>query len=823
MTIDATLQTTATTRHEASSTAWFWWKETRQLAPLVLLLIIVALMIVLLNIITEALIRSAGIRLPNEVVMLVFPGLFATGAGPLLVGQERMQRTLQWLSLLPITAKRLLMTKFLVALAGLTAMWCFAGLVIVGFGLGSPTESPWQIGGRTSYSTNPFSYPVWIVHSLYILLAGFYVAWRIKNQFYSLVALIPLAFAPIIMTSITGGILDRPLMHSELDWMNLGFTLLGIAVIAPLTYWTALHALGADAAPALSKLGSSALSPAQILADGTAPKFGTRIAPIIWQSIHSASGSLAILAGMILISLFAAMRLASIRYLNGIDNLLPPLLLAAPLAICWLGVGVFKHDGSAERVRFLADRGVSPRLTYLALHAVPLAILAAAMILYGLWNLAIPHNDDHSAFAETLPTLITLLVFAAVLYSVSQWTSQFVRTLILSVILAPILAAIIAGWLFFSFTQLGFSLGGLVICALAPVAATFFMMRRYMDSRDRPLTFVVGGLVVALIFMLPIASAAWRIGSIPNMAANQRAELLDEARIIQRTTRKPIGVSIRGIEPSNERPFDFERDPIKDIAYSLNGYSVDPTEIIRPIDADQLRSVPPATVDYWGLDVWYGNFHRAQMRWQQADQADAFDTFKPWLTATAKLLVGLRQSTQLSDQEAADRMEVLLIDTLAQDQMKPHSDDAAVRLVNAALGTPASRSQARRRAVLAQWYGKLTSENERTNWRADYLQHEPRGLIAWIEPRRYEQYIMALLDGATQSQHRSGDDRWLHIVHDFNQSGGIFSSSRYGQRMRAMPAIETMTLGQLTGYAQLWGRDWEFANPDNSPTSNDAE
>ena len=89
---------------------WLVWKESRQLLPLVVALMVVAAILFL-----SQLFFQDQPDWQHELIFLVFPGLFATGAGAVMVGQEREQGTMDWLSSLPITPRQLILTKFVIA------------------------------------------------------------------------------------------------------------------------------------------------------------------------------------------------------------------------------------------------------------------------------------------------------------------------------------------------------------------------------------------------------------------------------------------------------------------------------------------------------------------------------------------------------------------------------------------------------------------------------------------------------------------------------------------------------------------------------------
>ena len=100
---------------------WLWWKEIRLITPLLLMLIAIAVVTLFL----PALIDAGTQRYLNvaELALLLFPILFAAGAGAVLVGQEREQRTMDWLATLPVSPHQLIAGKFLVAFGGLVLTW----------------------------------------------------------------------------------------------------------------------------------------------------------------------------------------------------------------------------------------------------------------------------------------------------------------------------------------------------------------------------------------------------------------------------------------------------------------------------------------------------------------------------------------------------------------------------------------------------------------------------------------------------------------------------------------------------------------------------
>lgn len=811
MSTNASIESIAINNRQASSTVWLWWKETRQLIPLAAMLAIVSLLVAMLNSLVSGLIGNRGYVLSTEMLMLVFPGLFATGAGPLLVGQERMSRTLDWLVLLPISAKRLVLTKFLVALAGLCVMWVFAIFMLAFVSTGG-----WRFGSTTLYSGTMFSYPFWGVHSLFLLAAGFFVSWWITNQFYSLIALVGLAFSPWLATQCLAGILDANFLGDQFEFWMLVFTCVGTLALVPMTYLSAVRALSPAAAPTATPIldqprrrhGDSILA--------IAPRFGTQLGALIWQSLFASLGVWCILCAMMMLSGFALLATeqnsklgeAFASVLGPFGGALPLLGLAL-VATSWLGVAVFKHDGSIDRIRFLADRGVSPATAYLTRHAFPLAVLSASLFLYGIWLF---FRQTSPGPVTQMPSVLSLTLFALLLYGISQWISQLVRTWILAVILAPIVSIMVVAWLLFAYTMIGFPLWGLAAVMLVPFAATAGMMRRYMDARDQPAAFWMAGFVLLWIIGIPIGHAAQRIVRTPRMNSAKRSELLAEG---QRADDLSNAVQLTFTWTNREH---FNRDGTmlspKELLLRQGAYREHPSQWLEQLD--KLRADPTlaATSDRYYLTQWQARITRAKLNWLHAEESSreiAFERFATWMEATSVLLPALRRSVQLVDQNNADELEAMLVELLQSDVLADKLDYPDVRAAIASLGDPETRADARRRAVLATWYRIATNSNLRT-FRFKILETVPAGLSPWLGPRYDEMFVLAALEGIESSRQPRNEEGWRRKLHALQQPHGVFETSRYGDAMRQLPASMTRMRYGLPGYGDLWGCPWEYVN-----------
>ena len=170
------------------------WKEVRQVLPLVWMQLGLGVCFQLL-----LLFQPNKTFVPRFLVFAGMPVLFALGVGALLVGQEKERRTLDWLRSLPIAAGDLVAVKLAAGFVALLAVWCLNLLLLAIFVLPTgrwPVASPadsWLIDAGWEY--------LWPLQSVFLLLAGFATAWIFRSSLVALLALIPLALLPGVVTS----------------------------------------------------------------------------------------------------------------------------------------------------------------------------------------------------------------------------------------------------------------------------------------------------------------------------------------------------------------------------------------------------------------------------------------------------------------------------------------------------------------------------------------------------------------------------------------------------------------------------------------------
>lgn len=445
---------------------------------------------------------------------------------------------------------------------------------------------------------------------------------------------------------------------------------------------------------------------------------------------------------------------------------------------------------------------------YLTRHAFPLAAISASLTLYGAWLF---FRQTSLGRVTQMPSVLSLAIFAILLYGVSQWISQLVRTWILAVILAPLLSVMVATWLIFAYTMTGFPAWGLVTVMLIPFFATACMMRRYMDSRDRPAALWMAAVVIFLTVGIPVGHAIQRVVQTPQMSASERTQLLAEGQ------RADAGANTVQLTFSWTNVEHYGRSgnllsAVEQLTRVQEGFREEPSQWLEQLDALRADPTLGATSDQYYLTQWQARLTRAKLEWlygEDSDRDEQFNKLATWIEATGVLLPALRRSVQLVDQNNADQLEAMLIELLTSDEMASKLDDPNVRVAIESLGDPDSRAEARRRALLATWYRIATQKDFRTLY-LQALDAVPGGLLPWLRPRYREMFVLAALEGIESSRRPSDDEGWRRKLHALQQPYGVFETSRYGDAMRELPVSITRMRYGVPEFGDLWGCPWEY-------------
>ncbi|MCC9655485.1 ABC-2 transporter permease [Rhodopirellula halodulae] len=767
-----------------------FWKETKQIVPLIGMLFAVSAFLILVWASTSRQLNIT-LRAAGDIVPLIMPALFAAGAGAILVSHEKETRSLRWLASLPIPTRPIVATKLVVAFGGLIAMWIGCGVLSLVAGLDS--------GGVGELSEWRQIHPAfWFLHSVYVLLCGFYTSWRNKNAFPALVWIIPLALLPFLFAEIWFALPHSSSIQytnvTQKTWVMSLVTLFAIPIAGWFAYRAGLNDLQADEPEKL--LGRESMSspdawrPPEVSAPTVMP-FRDSLASLVWQNVHgspwmSIGLSVPLLAG-------AVAWLILTNHVGSPSNwelvCIQIAIGLAMLAVSWLGVAVFAGDGSAARLKFLADRGVSPWRAWVGRHWFAVSLLSAtALLIVGVQSiLGTPVGPD--AYEQPLVfevSLFTLLLVFAVVYGVSQWTSQVVPMLAASAFLAPVLSLVALALLVNAGVGNGVRLGWLLLVVALPFIGTWWTMRDFMDGRrGRNYWSVV--VVSALLFSIMPSVPVWIAKSrFPAMSEERVAELLPEARrfsqgnALQFTSMRMGNLDLR--EDYSSVYGDIDGETAVKRFQQRDYMSPETWMVIGDQDDTPLRA------DTWIIQSSLEMTSLAKLQWKRDPSEQAKEELAAFVDRLTTVAKRLRLSVRWYDQEMADYVEEWLVENLSDEALQPLQSEPFFRGAVEQVGAFDDRQKARRRALLASWYidRELPGSRHRYGVSAndDWFDQVPLEWRASIVQQGFGAVVdqcLWILEKGKEGGDLESEFRSLHEL--LGRPGGDFETGPYGDNV----------------------------------------
>ncbi|MFO0940598.1 MAG: ABC-2 transporter permease [Pirellulales bacterium] len=538
-------------------------KELRQLWPLIASSLIIAVLLYLLVLISRT--NSVDRPMAWGVLVVGLPGLFAVGIGAMLVGQEKEQRTILWLQSLPLAKRDLVSSKLIAGLIGLAIVW-IASLALVTLFAGGEY---WGAGDQRAVDYWP-SISVLPLHTLYLLLAGVAISWRVKSAFFALIVLVPVAFLPGLMA----GLVATFLYPSTIEVVGSS-----VLIVCQLICCVAAAWLGWRYA--MNNLSAAATAGARSTSISKTISFGapySKSSALLWQ--FAAQNKATLWASVVMFALSILFAFSLSRYnlerpyshhgesrYPGFAGFMTAAL--AFLATSWLGVLVFQSDRINRRIRFLADRGLSPSLVWRTRHAIPVCICLFAgllLVIVASW-IGMSSGPSFAKFVQELATLVifpTLLVLIAT-YSTSQWLSQLLPSPIVAAIGAPPAFLGIVVYYMTCISELGTPILLLAVLALVPLMVTRVLMRRWMDDRFDWNYWTIHIATPLICVVLPIVPLAYTWLTTPSMDSSIRVALEEQSKS---NTLMPSSITLHLVLPltrkeineraNNERTADLE-------------------------------------------------------------------------------------------------------------------------------------------------------------------------------------------------------------------------------------------------------------------------
>jgi hypothetical protein len=668
------------------------WKEVRQVLPLVWMQLGLGFCFQLLF-----LFQSDQAAVPRPFVLVTMPCLFAVGVGVLLVGQEKERRTLDWLRALPIAARALVAVKLATGFVALLAVWVLNLLLAAVFVLPSGGWS--AANSKDAWLVDPGWEYLWPLQSVFLLAAGFATAWVFRSSLVALLALVPLTLVAVAVmpkvddlhhwiagsTSIPQGPTSWLM---AVAWIILSVLLLmvgwrrGMRVLAPEQVSEKWFSRNRPQDASWAEGAIWARSPY------------TPAAMLIWQFLRQNQTVLLGIAALLLLALGLLIAAPSAASLDA--HSAARLVLAGffgLLAASWLGVLAFQGDGLQDRIRFLAERGISPTKIWWTRHAPPLSLLALALFGFAFFLRA--------GFADgRFSPWVMLLVLGT--YAISQAVGQVFRSSTIAAIAAPAVTWALAAYVIALVELLGVPYWLLAVCGLLPWLATFLLMRRWMDGRlgwgfwGAHATFLAVGMI------LPVVPAGLVLISRPSMPAEARRQLTAESQ----------GYGTAYAEP-RELVLRFRNPDLPDVP--AQSRRLEAQIVCKQLEHD--LSIAPGPIRFVPREMVYllGEARLARMALEQNGDAEANrERYRRTLTLIGTMVERLRLSWRLFDQDGADLTEIWLVNELGRSQARAWLGlDSYGRLVRA-VADEQGRNAARRRAVVMSWAAHGTRSD--TQW-----------------------------------------------------------------------------------------------------------
>ncbi|XZE46028.1 ABC transporter permease [Pirellulaceae bacterium SH467] len=698
-----------------SSMAWrLFWKEFRQILPLLWALIAIGAMLQMIGAIHTALNPGLSNASLHQAALVLMPSLFAVGAGAMLVSQEKELRTLSWLSSLPISAPRIVMTKFVSGLVGLLLCW-------MGCLLSAAIASPDVFDNRIHtglYESIGNLGVKYFVNSLFLLVASMVSGWIFKTAWVALVMMIPFAILPVfviamVVTSRTSEIWMQSPLGAGLVYLGSAIVLILLGrvwgrnsfVSAP-TRWFGQFSYRA---PSRMRM--------RTIMDDWRP---LPVAPsLLWQ-IGWQNRMLWVSVVFIALSFFSAFILAWEK-----DGGLAGILVVPNFIVfTWLGASTFGSDGNNKRIQFLADRGVTPGVIWWTRQFFPLCIVVLGFgSLLLAWVLLTGPNGRSARGLAPFPVFVFLGGMFAI-YSATQWVSQIFRSSLLNMCVAPAVGVGTMAALAFAFSTLGTGYLWLIPSVLIMFFASRAMMRPWMDARYTKRTYLQHagfGLLACVFPAIPFITTVLTYPSISNEAYRELTDLARRTPVIRANSSirlnsfgqvsMPESVSEMGgtvaggdalggdgsageLEPPPTKPAPIDWDERIDSSVE-NLLSLYATPNLHP-------QIPHHLIQSWIATLRRTSLTLAGKPSEERVRVET-ERYQRVMTLLLHIATSHRQQTELMSQEVADQVERAMIREIADPANRSLLDNALLASILRQLGDNAGRQEARLKALAVSW------------------------------------------------------------------------------------------------------------------------
>ena len=489
-------------------------KEAKQLAPLLIVLAGCGVFLHLVGLTQIHVMRESY----HSTILTLIPILFAVGVGPLLVSQEKENRTLTWMASLPIPPRSIVTSKLIVSLLGLFVIWCFSLAVTYAF-------SPSAV---STVNHSQMDLLFWPANTFFLMMMGFALAWILPTAGSTLVALVVAASVAGVSAGLAQEWLGRRYdSDNYLSYLLLfQIVITAILSVASIRFGRRSFVAEANLGPVSSKAGRREHS--KLAFDRT------RIPPVspgsslIWQ-IAWQNRMLWVAAVLIVL-----MGLASVAYGTGLIES-PVILETAAFAACvvlsWLGASVFGSDANHGRIRFLAERGISPFKIWWTRLALPVCCVFSGLLVFYLMLQNFLIGDDYIQNWGPIPALTGFVVAGVLMtFGLAQWLPYWTRSTLIAFCISPVLAIFSLGYIGFLLSFINPPWWLVFVTIGISFVATRIMLRPWMDGRTGLKYWLSHSALLAGALVLPFIPLLFTFATYPNMPTALRQELTEEVK-----------------------------------------------------------------------------------------------------------------------------------------------------------------------------------------------------------------------------------------------------------------------------------------------------
>ncbi len=742
--IDGSERTVTTPEAGQLQSYWPWllFKEAKQLAPLLIALAACGFVLHLLGTFGF----QQGQTPIHGVALIMIPFLFAIGAGPMLVSQEKEQRTLGWIGSLPIHPRSIVCSKWVVCTLGLALSWIIS------------VALAWFLAPMPMSEIDLFP---WIGGTFALLCIGFALTWVLPTAVSSLIAL---AVVSCVMATLVNAILPKL-------WILVPFSL---SVAAAAVYFGQRSFVCGGATASI--FFRSGLSRRRVQHDRSSLWTLSPASSLIWQISRQNTW---LWSGLLLVAILSGclFLLYTFNKPTTADVFLAT-LLPLGLIFSWLGASVFGSDAYRQRINFLAQRGVAPGLIWWTRMILPIGSVCLGLVVLTLLNWW-PAEDGLSTVDVRHLSIPVLMVGVLLVFAFTQWFSQWTRSALIGFCVAPAVAALTIGYQSFVIEFLRAPWWILLPSVAVAMLATRVMLRPWMDGRFdwRYWAAHSGLLLVALVGPLTPFLYTW--ATYPDMAATMKRSLKAEVDGYQRSPRPGIVdlISNRvGVATD-----DATAVPPKAIA-TLIGERLDAMEQeLSSIDGPVAipgNKIAVSSVELMSLRI------DAMMDSENSSARDQADRLRYQRTMVLldNLCRHLRLAERLQEQGYADVIERWLVGELNRPGRREIFTEQQYAHIVIRLADQDARHQARRRAVVMAWDESTTQHD-----------HQFKNMVKTDERTlRAPQWLVTQRDAATAA---------ASLLHHLE--------SLIPRPLTYPGQLDRVGLGVVPELGLLWHRPWE--------------